>query len=99
MNNKKFNGFESEEQYLSIFNTLKEIQENNDTYNRDTMMVYKIDNYIEFILDYYSINIFGEWNVEVCINRGKEGLVDNGIMNVCWKILEMIKDGEFEFDF
>ena len=96
MNNKNFNGFESEEQYLSIFDTLKDIQENNDTYDRDTIMVYKEEDYIEFILDDYSIIIWDE-DVEVYINSEKKHLVDNGIMNVCWAILEALRNGEIEF--
>ena len=94
---KKFNGFESEEQYLSIFDTLKDIQENNDTYDRDNIAVYKEDDYIEFFLDDYCITIWGEFNVEVYINSKTQKLVDNGIMNVCWAILEALRNGEIDF--
>ena len=94
---KNFNGFESEEQYLSIYNTLKDIQEKNDTYDRDTLMVYKEVYYIEFYLDDYCIRIWGENNVEVYILDEDEHLVDNGIMNVCWVINECLRNGELNF--
>jgi len=94
---KNFNGFESEEQYLSIYNTLKDIQEKNDTYDRDTLMVYKEVYYIEFYLDDYCIRIWGENNVEVYILDEDEHLVDNGIINVCCAINECLRNGELNF--
>lgn len=98
MNKNNFNGFESEEQYLSIFDTLKEIQENNDTYDRDTLMVYKEEDCIEFFIDDYIIQIWDE-DVEVYVNRENMRLVDNGIMNVCFAILEMLRDGKLKMMF
>ncbi len=96
--NKNFNGFASEEQYLEAFEKIKNIQEGNDTYDRDTLMVTKEDNYVEFILDNYSIRIWDENNVEVYILNEKEHLVDCGIMNVCWAILEALRDGDINFN-
>lgn len=103
-----FNGFASEEQYLKAFEMLKNIQEGNDTYDRDTLMVYKEEKYVEFFedsfsiveffLDSFSIRIWGE-SVEVYILDEKEHLVDNGIMNVCWTILQELRNGNLDFMF
>lgn len=93
MTEKNFNGFSSEEQYLQAFETIKEIVEDNDTYDRDTFMVYKEDEYIAVFIDDYEIDIWDgdilDGNIEI---QTQEDIVDRGII----KIVVALANAQFD---
>ena len=90
-----YNGFASQEAYEEALKILTDIRENNDNYDRDITSVTKEEDFVELVLDDYSIQIWDE-DVEVILN-GKERLVDCGIMNICCAILEGLRDGSIDF--
>lgn len=94
----KNNGFSSEEQYLEAFEKIKNIQEANDTYDRDTIALYKEEDYVELVVDEYNIQFWGEDIIEADILNEKGTLVDNGIIKVCEAILEALRDGDINFN-
>lgn len=93
MTEKKFNGFDSEEQYLQAFNAIWEIEELYDNYDRDTFMVTKDGEWITVDIDDFSIS-FVEDVVEIGTEKYR---VDNGIINVVCALKQAIKDGVFKF--
>lgn len=95
--NNNFNGFASQEAYEEALKILTDIRENNDNYDRDITSVTKEEDFVELVIDDYSIQIWDE-DVEVYILNGKERLVDSGIINICSAILEGLRDGSINFN-
>lgn len=78
---KNFNGFSTQEEYDYYLDLVKDIQESEDNYDRDTIMVSK-DNYsgcIDINIDKYRISVWDSETVEI---YSEDNWIDGGIVEI-----------------
>lgn len=87
-----FNGFKSQDDYQTVFNTLKQVVEEYDCQDRDYFSVH-FDKCIECIVGEYRFYIWDDC-VEIEILNEKLHLVDSGITAIVKVLYVMLEDGD-----
>ena len=96
-----FNGFSSEEQYEQAFEFFKNIQENEDIFDRRIIMVYRVaGKTIQFYVDNLCINIskavLAERAIEIEVLEEGNMVVDGGIIGLVIALRNAFESGELD---